>query len=213
MAIPPKSGIYKITNPKGKIYIGQTINLIKRWVYYKNLNCKNQIKLYNSLKKYGPESHKFEVIEECLIEKLDEKEVYWGLFYNVLEEGLNLRLGNIRGLCSQETKDKMSKSSLGVNNTQEHNNNISKARIGMEFTQITRNEMSKSKKNISKPNGFGEKLKKPHIWNMVLCIETGKIFKSAATASKEMKINDSFILKTCKGICKQAKGYTFKFVE
>ena len=41
-------GIYKITSPSNKIYIGQTTNYKKRLGDYYNLNCINQIKLYNS---------------------------------------------------------------------------------------------------------------------------------------------------------------------
>jgi predicted GIY-YIG superfamily endonuclease len=37
--------IYKITSPTGKIYIGQTINLLGRIKSYKHLSCKNQRKL------------------------------------------------------------------------------------------------------------------------------------------------------------------------
>ena len=44
-------GIYKITNPKGKVYIGQSININKRWNAYRNLKLKSQTKLLNSLKK------------------------------------------------------------------------------------------------------------------------------------------------------------------
>ena len=46
-------GIYKITSPSNKIYIGQSINIERRFNSYKNLShCKQQIKLYNSLQKY-----------------------------------------------------------------------------------------------------------------------------------------------------------------
>ena len=48
-------GIYKITNPNGKVYIGQSIDIDKRWNKYKVKNCKPQIRLYNSLNKYGGE--------------------------------------------------------------------------------------------------------------------------------------------------------------
>ena len=49
-----KIGIYKIVSPSEKIYIGQSINIEKRWEKnYKTLKCKTQTKLYNSLKKYG----------------------------------------------------------------------------------------------------------------------------------------------------------------
>jgi len=44
--------IYKITNPSGKIYIGQTTNIHIRKSKYKNSNCKNQTRLFNSIKKY-----------------------------------------------------------------------------------------------------------------------------------------------------------------
>lgn len=107
-------GIYKITNPKGKVYIGQSINIERRFKTYSRVNCKNQTLIYNSISKYGWENHKFEIIEECLIENLDKRENYWGKYYNTLEEGLNLRLGNGRGTCSKETKQKMSNSQKGI---------------------------------------------------------------------------------------------------
>ena len=104
-------GIYKITNPNGKIYIGQTVNIEKRFKEYKNIHAtlKPQIKIYNSLKKYGPENHKFEIIEECFLDQLNEREIYWGMYFKTLESefGLNLRLGKGRGLVSQETKNKI----------------------------------------------------------------------------------------------------------
>ena len=56
--------IYKITSPKGKIYIGQTWNFSERIYFYRTLKCKGQVKVYNSLKKYGYKSHKIEIICE-----------------------------------------------------------------------------------------------------------------------------------------------------
>ena len=50
------SGIYKITSPSKKIYIGQSVDIIGRWNLYKKLRCKNQTYLYYSLKKYGFEN-------------------------------------------------------------------------------------------------------------------------------------------------------------
>lgn len=44
------TGIYKIISPTNKIYIGQAIDIIFRINQYEKLNCKNQRKLYNSLK-------------------------------------------------------------------------------------------------------------------------------------------------------------------
>ena len=99
--------IYKITNPNGKIYIGQSTNYRKRMNIYKKILCPNQPKLYYSLNKYGWDNHTHEIIEECSIDQLDEREIYWGVFYEVLgENGLNLALGRGRGFWSEETKQK-----------------------------------------------------------------------------------------------------------
>lgn len=93
-------GIYKITNPKGKNYIGSTIDLKRREKEYKNLKCKNQTLIYNSLKKYGWENHTFEIVEECDLEQLNEKEIYWTIYYNAFSEsgGLVLQVGVIMGI-------------------------------------------------------------------------------------------------------------------
>lgn len=104
-------GIYKITNPKGKIYIGQSTNIHKRWKKaYKTLQCRGQVRLYRSLVKYGYSEHIFEVIEECSVEELNTRERYWQDFYHVLEEGLNCKLTGTddkSGYTSEDSRQKM----------------------------------------------------------------------------------------------------------
>lgn len=82
-------GIYKITSPSSRIYIGQSIDIEKRLYYYKSLRCKQQPILFKSLLKYGFTNHIFEVIEECSIDLLNERERYWQDYYDVLNGGLN----------------------------------------------------------------------------------------------------------------------------
>ena len=77
-----KGYIYKITSSKNRVYIGQTINFKVRFSQYQRLDCKNQKKLYNSLLKYGVEKHKFEIICECDINELNDKERYYQDLYN-----------------------------------------------------------------------------------------------------------------------------------
>jgi len=108
-------GIYKITSPTGKIYIGQSINIPFRWNQYKLLH-KTVIgrKLYHSLKKHGWESHHKEIIEECDINQLDKREVYWGIYFDVLgKNGLNGKLGESNGIFNDESKQKISKALMG----------------------------------------------------------------------------------------------------
>ena len=65
-------GIYKITSLNNKIYIGQSIDILKRQNEYLKCYCKNQIKLYNSILKYGWKNHKFEILTLCYPEQLNE---------------------------------------------------------------------------------------------------------------------------------------------
>lgn len=84
-------GIYKITNLiNNKSYIGQSINIEKRWYEHKYKSQCNNDNSFNSIlhmafRKYGIENFKIEVIEELKTpEQLDEKERYYINFYNTI---------------------------------------------------------------------------------------------------------------------------------
>ena len=103
-------GIYKITNPEGKVYIGYTTNLYKRINYYKINKGIRQTKLYNSLIYYGWEQHKLELIEECNKDELRNKEQYWIKYYNSWIDGLNSNPGGGGTINhSNKTKELISK--------------------------------------------------------------------------------------------------------
>lgn len=112
-----KSGIYKIVNPTGKIYVGQSIDIEHRWRQYRHSlsHTKGQPALYRSFLKYGTESHIFEIVETCEVPLLNERERHWQDHYDVLNsEGLNCVLQSTtekRRVLSEEMKRKMSESS------------------------------------------------------------------------------------------------------
>jgi group I intron endonuclease len=110
-------GIYKITSPTNKIYIGQSINIEKRFKNYKSLSqTKGQKMLHYSFRKYGINNHLFEIIEECDIELLNERERYYQDFYNVLQEGLNCLLTDTKDsikVFSKITIEKIRQGNLG----------------------------------------------------------------------------------------------------
>ena len=86
-------GIYKITSPTKRIYIGQSIDIKRRFYNYKKIKCQGQPLLYSSLKKYGVETHKFEILCECERHELNERERYYQELYSVIGlNGLNLIL-------------------------------------------------------------------------------------------------------------------------
>ena len=104
-------GIYKITNPEGKIYIGLSKNIKRRWLDYKNsTSMSNNSFLKESLKKYGYSNHIFEIKEECTLEELRSREKFWINYYQSNKTGLNGNKGGCGpGSQTIESKDKISK--------------------------------------------------------------------------------------------------------
>ncbi len=109
--------IYKITNViNNKVYIGQTTQMfkerIKRYVAGKIHNTH----LNNSYIKYGQESFKIEIIEDCEdLHNLNEREIHWIEFYNATnpEFGYNIESGGNNKLLSDETKQELSNAHKG----------------------------------------------------------------------------------------------------
>ena len=98
-----KSGIYKIVHiESGKTYVGQSDDLDRRLDAHRNwfINPKRIINrhLYNYAKKYSIDAFLFEIIEECSIDALDERETYWFEIYK--ENTFNARVNPVtnRGL-------------------------------------------------------------------------------------------------------------------
>ena len=110
-----KSGIYKIENPKGNIYIGQSKNVDERLGRYKKLQCcEFQLLLYRSFLKYGIENHTFEVLEkgEFTKEELNKLEKEYIVKYNSFRKlnklGMNLTSGGDSVEFDDSVKKKMS---------------------------------------------------------------------------------------------------------
>lgn len=147
-----KIGIYKITSPSNKTYIGQSVDIEKRFKTYKRLNCKSQKKLYASFLKYGVENHKFEIIEECEIVVLDKLEKYYVDFYNTFNTklGLNIRDGGGNSAkLSEEQKQKISNSLKGKNHSKER---IEANRKGQLGKKLSEEHKEKIRLNNTKPN-------------------------------------------------------------
>lgn len=144
-------GIYKITSPNGRIYIGQSTDIEYRFSIYKRLKCRQQSRLYNSFVKHGVNNHVFDVIEECSVDLLNERERHWQDFYNVLgKAGLNCVLvstSSLQKVVSDETKAKISNSVTGFKHTEEAKAKISKGLIGRSVSMETRKKISESNMN------------------------------------------------------------------
>lgn len=205
------TGVYKITSPSGRIYIGSSIDIAERIKHYIQLDCKAQIKLYYSFIKYGVGSHLFEVLEVCSANDLFKLERHYGELYDVLADGLNLSLpgyGEIKGLLSQESKEKRSIRQMGVGNHyygKKHSPEVRakisaansykspetiikmrEAQIGKTASEKTRAKMAASQKGRTHSAETKEKMRlSPKLIKWVLSLQTGIYYlgvREAATA-------------------------------
>jgi group I intron endonuclease len=145
--------IYKITSPTGRIYIGSTKNKIeKRWNKYKNLDCKQQIRIFRSLSKHGVNNHKFEIIQECEESEMLKLEAKYGLQFDVLgNNGLNCNLPFI----SKEFKTKNDETLLKMKQNRKETYNYkhseeTKLKISISNTGKKRSEETCNKIGLSK---------------------------------------------------------------
>jgi len=165
-------GIYKITSPSGKIYIGQSVDILSRINKYKNAKCITQPIILNSILKYGWESHLFEIVCECDKQELNEKERhYQELFDCIGKNGLNCMLTNTStktGKARQETIDKLKGRKLPESTCQKMRDRktsdetklkISKANIGRIVSKETRDKISESNKGKKRTKEYIDKMK------------------------------------------------------
>lgn len=163
-------GIYKITSPSGKIYIGQSVIIEQRFKQYKLLsNSKSQIKLHRSFMKHGIENHAFSILEECKEHDLNSRERYYQELYSATGiYGLNLLLTSCHGMTgrhSDETKQKMKLGSIGKNKgiirSLETNKKNSDSKKGIKASAETKLKMSLARKGVPILKGKNRKKRTP----------------------------------------------------
>ena len=210
MSDQEKIGIYKITSPTGKVYVGQSIDIPRRFREYINLKCSQQPKLYNSLKKYGPQNHLFEILEICPLNKLDTKEIFYKLQFNTISRGLNCELYDSKGgPRSEEVKLKISNSKKGTKGYP----------LGKPHTEATKILKSQISKGKPKPKGFGKILSqlkkgksKPSQYKPVIDNITGIKYGSVTEAALALGVSLAVISNSLNNKYKTSK-YNFSYGE
>ena len=125
-------GIYGLRNKlNNKWYVGQSIDIIKRWEGYDTMHCKSQRKLYNALVKYGVGAFDKIILEQCPSDQLNDREDYWVVEKDSIENGYNIRSGGgSRGRHSTETRRLMSIAATGRKKSASHVANLPQNRKG-----------------------------------------------------------------------------------
>ena len=188
--------IYKATNLiDRKVYIGQTNNLERRIREHRSHAQKDGGPFHEAILKFGIQAFKFEILEWCRSDVVDDKErFYIALFrdnlgpenvYNICEGGLGGQTHDVSGF-----------------------NNLSYRK---SYSEEERLQMSMKLKGKKKPDGFGEKvskalkgkpksreqvLKKSHPISVINSV-TGEIlhFSSKAEMQRTIKCDLNTLLK------------------
>ena len=148
-------GIYKLTSPSLKNYIGQSININNRHQSYKCKSCQDQPILYNAIIKYGWDNFNVEILENLVNYSEESKqllnllEFLYIKYYKSLGECYNLSFGgDSHGKHHPDTiaKLKLSKKCVKVDKYDLNGNFIK--------TYPSINEIIREHNNISRLNIF-----------------------------------------------------------
>lgn len=209
------SCIYKLTSPSGKIYIGQTQCLYKRFQDYRKPKANEY--LMKAILKYELENISVEILEKgVLLEMLNEREQFYldtlqpfgDNGYNICKEAgttrgrkrpqsecdviseyAKLRIGELNPFYgrkhSEETKQLQSESKKDKTLSQEHINSFCGA--GQEAVKRKVNQIDKATLEIIKT------------WDFI------------RLASNSLLIHESSITNACKGKYKTAGGFKWEY--
>ena len=222
--------IYMIKNKiNNKIYIGQTVRALNDRINDYKRGYGNDY-LNNAFKKYGWENFEFSIIDTAqTIEELNSKEIKYIVKYNTTDKkiGYNIESGGKNAIPDTVTLERMSKSHLGIKQTDNWiNKRISAAgteeakKYGKRKTAEEKKFLSESspkywlgktrdedtKRKISetkKKNGISQKQKEK------ICKQVYKInlntntivgdYESTSIASMDENVNQSTISRWCSG--------------
>ena len=228
-------GIYKITNKiNNKIYIGQSNDIKRRKNEHRCIKHETNKSLKKAYIKYGLENFEFQVLEECKLEELNDKEKYWVELLKPQYNRTSGGDGSPNHKVSDETKQLLKQKGKEFwNNLDEEtkkkiiNQNLKRPIIGHKVSEETREKLrqynlgkKQSKETIEKrkqtmiekkKNGYVQTNKNHR--KKVICIETNKIYKSVKEAGLDNDITPSCISGVIKGRYKTCKGLHFEYYQ
>ena len=227
--------IYKITNPKGLVYIGQTKDLKNRIKFYRLGHCRKQFKVMRSINKYGWESHTLQIIHEIEFDKkeLNRLEILEVSRYDSYKNGLNLTPGgtmisdyNIskikeaskNRIISPETRAKISKTLTGKKHSPETILKRTLAIRGLKRSPESRKRISDAKKGV--------KLSEAHVQAIRNVIRKPKseelkqkhreiMLKAPYKFNPSKKVIDTStneVFDSLKSLCEKL-GYTYSYIQ
>lgn len=217
-------GIYQIKNLiNGKIYIGQSIDIEKRWSTHRTelkYNNHHNIHLQSAWNKYGEDNFEFSVLEECNFDQLNQREIYWISKLNSYKDGYNLTSGG--GNTESFSKSVIQFDLYGNELSRYFSISEAETTTGICYSQIS--ECCSNKRKTAGgyiwqyEDGFTG-ISKWHfdsrMFNKICQLtKDGNLintFPSAAEAKRVTGVCDTSIIRCCHGKLKTAGGYIWTF--
>lgn len=213
--------LYKITNPKGRIYIGQTVNPLNRFKVYERNAIPNQHRLKSSISKYGWYAHTTEIITTVSESSSNFAEQYLIAYYNSTgKDGMNILFGGSIKKTPEMNRNHSVKMT-GKTKPQEFKDFISKMMRGNSYAKgAVRTEEFKKNASLKlrgiKRNSDKYKHPKDYLRKPVLSFDmNGNLIKEYTKLSDV--VLDGFDKASVSKVClklegrTQHKGVVFKF--
>ena len=223
-------GIYKITNKiNGHYYVGQSVDIKKRFREHAfaaaHEDCKDHnTPIHLAMSKYGKENFILEILEECLKDELDNKEIYWinkleankNGNYNILKGGQDrikfdekpVELYDLQGnyIKTIPSATKVAQE-LGISRNTVYQV-LYKQRPTCKNYQLKYEEDKDTKIGVfQSKQGGGIKINQLDPISKKII----KTYISAAEAGRQTGADSSTIIKVCKGKLKTTKGYAWSY--
>lgn len=213
-------GIYCIENLiTNKKYIGQSKNIARRWEAHRSaLNNGAHVNrhLQSAWNKYGELNFSFYILEYCAEEYLNQKEQYWIAYYNTKDGGYNLTCGGdgrVGMICSETTKEKISKANKGKVRTDEQKRRIRESLInspnvlrgakhpyfGKKLSAEQIECLCRGRIEYYKSNNYT-----PSWARAVICVTTGEIFSSITKGTQKYPNASQSNITAC---CNHKRGF------
>ena len=224
-------GIYKITSPSGRIYIGQSKHIHQRLAAYRRVECKGQKRLFYSIKKYGWDAHTVEILQECPVNHLDVLERIYIKMYDSFDthHGLNLESGGRKNKeLSRESRLNIGRHfigntfSLGKKHPPESKIKHRLASLGPKnwnygrpISEETKQKIIAKTKGRPKSEIAKANISKNHHRRPVLQFDLNGTFiqewPSASEAADQLGLSKAAIHNACRGYSKTVKLSIWKF--
>lgn len=202
-------GIYKITNRlNNKVYIGRSSDLLNVWNEHKTLKRAKSLPIERDIALYGDDAFDFSILEECESDALATRENFYVKLYGTASDGYNSKKMK-HEFFSKPLKNESAPRTLHPNVGIGLKRHIEK----MKTDPAYREQMVQKYKN-NRPNSIPIDMIDKVTGEVIMTFP--KIMDGAAWIRENtsyVKADYATINKVCKGQCKTAYGYKWRYTR